>query len=141
MVNKRTLLLVAGIVWCLAGFNVARIGVVLYGEYLQVLNVVMSLVVFILFGMMFSKMTKKHTKRIGNYQGKQPLYKFFNVQSYCIMVFMMSFGIWLRHSGLCPMRFIAVFYTGLGSALFLAGVLFIINWVKFQEQPLEFEQV
>ena len=29
-VNKRTLLLIAGIVWLLAGFNVARLGVLSY---------------------------------------------------------------------------------------------------------------
>lgn len=43
-----------------------------------------------------------------------------------IMVFMMSGGIWLRSSGLAPDVFIAVFYTGLGCALALAGILFWI---------------
>ena len=34
----------------------------------------------------------------------------------------------LRASGLAPERFIAVFYTGLGAALLLAGVLFGRNY-------------
>lgn len=131
MINRRTLLLIAGIVWSIAGFNVARIGLMLYLQYLKVLNIILSIVVFCLFGMMFFKMTKKHTKRILSYQDKQPFYKFFDVKSYCIMVFMMTFGIVLRYSGLVPFRFIAVFYSGLGCALFSAGIVFLINYLKF----------
>ena len=41
------------------------------------------------------------------------------------MVFMIGLGIALRSTGIAPDRFIAVFYTGLGSALTLAGILFI----------------
>lgn len=131
MVNKRTLLLIAGIVWVIAGFNVARIGFVLYLEYLGVINIILSVVVYVLFGMMFFKMTKKHTKRILLYQKKQPFYKFFDIKAYCIMAFMMTFGIGLRYSGLIPFKFIAVFYSGLGCALFSAGVLFFINYLRF----------
>lgn len=61
-VRKRTLLLIAGIVWMIAGFNVARLGVMSYMNverkwYLYL----MSIVVFLLFGLMFFKMSKKHT--------------------------------------------------------------------------------
>lgn len=40
------------------------------------------------------------------------------------MAVMMGGGIWLRSSGLVPDIFIAVFYTGLGCALTMAGILF-----------------
>ena len=40
----------------------------------------------------------------------------------------MTGGIWLRASGIAPERFIAVFYTGLGAALLLAGLLFGRNF-------------
>ena len=46
------------------------------------------------------------------------------------MAFMMTFGIGLRVSGLCPDLFIAVFYTGLGTALFLAGASFACNYFQ-----------
>jgi len=42
----------------------------------------------------------------------------------------MTGGIGLRVSGLAPERFIAVFYTGLGAALLLAGLLFGRNFIK-----------
>ena len=44
------------------------------------------------------------------------------------MAVMMTGGIGLRLSGLVPERFIAVFYTGLGAALLLAGLLFGRNF-------------
>lgn len=46
------------------------------------------------------------------------------------MAVMMTGGIGLRASGLAPERFIAVFYTGLGAALLLAGLLFGRNFGK-----------
>lgn len=46
------------------------------------------------------------------------------------MAFMMGGGLWLRSSGLVPPIFIAVFYTGLGIALALAGVLFLYQFIK-----------
>lgn len=41
---------------------------------------------------------------------------------------MMTGGIVLRTSGFAPERFIAVFYTGLGASLLLAGLLFGSNF-------------
>lgn len=46
------------------------------------------------------------------------------------MAVMMSGGIGLRVSGLVPERLIAVFYTGLGASLLLAGLLFGGNFGK-----------
>ena len=51
--------------------------------------------------------------------------KFFDIKSFIIMAVMMSGGIYLRASSLAPERFIAVFYTGLGSSLLLAGILLV----------------
>ena len=46
------------------------------------------------------------------------------------MAFMMTGGIYLRVSGLGLEHFIAVFYTGLGASLLLAGVLFGRNYFR-----------
>lgn len=43
---------------------------------------------------------------------------------------MMTFGIVLRATNIAPEQFIAVFYTGLGSALTLAGLLFGYHFAK-----------
>ena len=130
-IKKEGLLLLAGIVWLAAGFNILRIGIISYRNYVNALNVLLSVLVFVLFWVMvFNRLVKKHTVRIVNYQEeKQFFLKFFDVKSFCIMAFMMTFGIGLRVSGICPEVFIAVFYTGLGAAIFLAGFLFSWNYL------------
>ena len=55
----------------------------------------------------------------------------FNRQAYCIMAFMMTFGIGLRVSGLVPEVFIAVFYSGLGLSLIIAGLGFCRQFIKY----------
>lgn len=129
-VKKRTLLAIAGCVWLIAGFNVARLGILAYMNMeITFVHILISLAVFCAFGFMFYKMSMKHTRRIKGYaEPTRPFWNFFDLKAYCIMAFMMGGGIWLRYSGLVPEVFIAVFYTGLGCALAGAGVLF---WVMF----------
>ena len=129
--KKRTLLAVAGCVWLIAGVNVARLGVLAYTNISQIkiLHIFLSLAVFCAFGLMFFKMSIRHTKRIKGYAEEFRLvWHFFDFKAYVIMAVMMGGGFWLRSSGLVPEVFIAVFYTGLGCALALAGILF---WIKF----------
>lgn len=46
-VSKRTLLVIAGIVWMIAGFNVARLGILSYGVIkIFWYNIILSAVVF-----------------------------------------------------------------------------------------------
>ena len=112
-INKKHLLLLAGIIWAVAGFNILRIGILSYRGNVTLLNLFLSCVIFAAFWfLVFDKLVRKHTFRILNYQEeKQFFLKFFDIKSFCIMAFMMTFGIGLRVSGLCPDLFIAVFYT------------------------------
>lgn len=133
-VKKRTLLLIACIVWSIAGFNIVRIGVLAYPPYFTVVNILLSIVVFSIFQyFIFGKLVKKHTKRIHEYEEeKQFFLKFFDVKSFIIMAVMMTGGILLRSSNIAPDVFIAVFYTGLGASLLLAGLLFGKNFLTYQ---------
>lgn len=79
----------------------------------------------------FGKLVKRHTARIQAYEEEGQFFlKFFDKRSFAVMAVMMTGGIGLRASGLAPERFIAVFYTGLGASLLLAGLLFGRNWVR-----------
>ncbi len=129
-VKKQTLLLLAALIWGIAGFNILRIGIVSYAGYTGILNFALSVVVFLLFqAFIFGPLVRRHTTRILGYtEEKQFFLNFFDGKSFLIMAFMMTFGIGLRASGLSPVRFIAVFYTGLGAVLFLAGLLFGRNY-------------
>lgn len=131
-VKKKTLLLIAGIVWMIAGFNIARLGVLSYMNierkwYLYLL----SIVVFCVFGFMFLKMSKKHTKRIFGYEEYRPFWHFFDLKAYLIMTCMMGGGIGFRIAGIFPDIFIAFFYSGLGLALASAGVMFTRNYLLY----------
>lgn len=129
-VKKRTLLLIAGIVWLIAGFNVARLGILSFGLVEKIWYLyALTILIFMIFGRMFFSMSEKHTKRILAYEDKRPFWNFFDLKSYLIMVFMMTMGIGLRKANILPEFFIAFFYTGLGLALALAGIIFIYNYI------------
>lgn len=135
-VKKRTLPAVAGCVWLIAGINVARLGLLAYSiiPRIKIIHILLSMAVFGAFGLMFFKISIKHTKRIKGYEKEfHPFWRFFDLKSYIIMAVMMGGGIWLRASGLVPEVFIAVFYSGLGCALALAGVLFWIMFFLFRK--------
>ena len=91
----------------------------------------MSLFVFLLFGFMFFQMSKKHTNRILGYEAYRPFWHFFDFKAYVIMTCMMSGGIGFRAAGIFPEKFIAFFYSGLGLALALAGVMFTKNYLFY----------
>lgn len=129
-VKRNTLLLLACLVWSAAGFNILCIGLMVYPAYANVLNCLLSVLVFVVFQrFIFGKLVKKHTARISAYLEEQLFFlKFFDRKAFAIMAVMMIGGIGLRASGLAPERFIAVFYTGLGASLLAAGLLFGRNY-------------
>jgi len=138
-VHKHTLILIAGIVWAIAGFNIVRIGLIAYQGNFIWWRALLSAAVYMVFQVfIFGKMVKKHTERILQYEDeRQNVFRFFDTRSYLIMAFMMTLGIGLRVSGIVSNGFIAYFYTGLGASLLTAGVLFIVNYVLIVSQKRE----
>ena len=68
-INKKHLLLLAGIIWAIAGFNILRIGILSYRGNVTLLNLFLSCVIFAAFWfLVFDKLVRKHTFRILNYQ-------------------------------------------------------------------------
>ncbi|MBS5938232.1 hypothetical protein E5347_07510 [Clostridium sartagoforme] len=132
MIKKNSLLFLAGLVWSIAGYNVLNIGYQAYKENVSIILVALSVTIFLLFkNKIFGNMVEKHTKRITEYRNdKQWFWKFFDIKSFAIMAFMMSFGIIVRVNNLAPESFIAFFYTGLGSALLFSGLKFISNYLR-----------
>lgn len=96
-----------------------------------------AVAVFALFHMkIFSKMVAKHSDRIAAYEDdKIGFWRFFDASGYIMMAIMMSGGISLRTFGLVPMWFIAFFYTGLGIALALSGVSFLVRFARRSGTP------
>lgn len=131
MVKNTTLLLIACLVWSAAGFNVLRLGIIEYPPFVSAVNILLSAAVFTVFQIfIFGRLVKKHTKRIDGYGDERQLFiKFFDVKSFIIMAVMITGGILLRSLHIAPPIFIAVFYTGLGASLLLAGILFGRNFL------------
>ncbi len=127
MIPKKYLLLLAGLVWGAAGFNILRLGLLAYVGLVKPLYLLLSAAVFVIFQkMVFGKLVQKHTARILAYEApKVCFWHFFDRKSFIIMAFMMTMGISLRKFSLVPIDFIAFFYTGLGASLLLAGILFL----------------
>lgn len=132
-VRAKYLLLIAAAVWVTAGINILRLGVIacLDGDAAPWLLVIGIPVVFIAFHCMFSRLVGKHADRIRSYgEEKMHVLRFFDVKGYIIMAVMMGGGISLRVFGIVPGWFVAFFYTGLGAALTLAGIGFLVHYVK-----------
>ena len=141
-VSKRTLLLVAGLVWGFAGlrvFTLGRVDVVLNKVNIFI-SVVFSIAIFyIFFNFIFKKIFTKHAKRIINSKlQKQCLFSFFDVKGYIVMGCMMTFGIVIRNLGVLNPTLLGNFYMGLGAALFLAGLTFLISSIKFEETKAKY---
>ena len=131
-VHKNTLILIAGIVWAIAGFNIVRIGLAAYHGNFTWWRGLLSVAVYGAFQLLvFGKMVRTHTDRILQYEEEQQnFFRFFDTRGYIIMAFMMTLGIGLRASGIVPDVYIAVFYAGLGASLLTAGVLFIASYIR-----------
>ncbi len=128
-VPKERLILIAGIVWVLAGSMVSLVGLPLELRLAPAHLILLPLaaVIFVAFdSLVFSRLVRKHTHRIRSHPGDRlPVWRFFNASSWAVMAVMMGGGMSLRLSGAVPDWAIAFFYSGLGLALLLAGLRFV----------------
>jgi uncharacterized membrane protein YfcA len=128
-VAKNHLMLIAGVVWCVAGTMVTMVGVplLLRLEPLDPVLLPLAVVIFAVFYVfVFSRLVRKHTVRIRDRQeDRLPFWHFFNAASWIVMFVMMGGGMALRLSHAVPDWFIAFFYSGLGVALFICGLRFM----------------
>ena len=128
-VPKNLLILIAGLVWCVAGAMVCLVGLPLLFRLdpLDPALLPLAVVIFFVFYLfVFSRLVHKHTDRIrGRSEERLPVWHFFNASSWIVMFVMMGGGMALRLSHTAPDWFIAFFYSGLGVALFLCGLRFV----------------
>ena len=136
-VGRKTLMVVAGIVWTVAGANILRVGIGCWTLVPEnfVLMLLGAVAVFAAFHcMVFSKMFHKHRRRISQKGDSNCPMDFFDARGWIIMGFMITLGVAIRHYELMPLWFIAPFYTGLSSALMLTGVRFLLSGWTWKEK-------
>lgn len=136
-VRKQTLLAIAGVFWLIAGANVAIVGARAYAvaagevpEWVLWMLAAGSVAVFALFFIrIFKPYSAKHARRIDAMpDARTSALRFMDRKGYIMIAAMITLGAALRLSGFVPDWFIAFFYVGLGVALALTGVLFLIDW-------------
>lgn len=127
--KKRNLFIIDGILWLIAGIMVMKVGIpyLINDNKNFFIGLFATISVFLIFYIMiFSKYVNKHKNRILNdKREKMKIWEFFDKSSYFLMIFMMSFGMALRFSGLLPNFFFEFFYSGLGLALSISGISFL----------------
>lgn len=139
-VGKKTLFIIAGLIWGFAGFRVFSLGredVMASNTNLLISFLLASVVFFVFFKFIFSKMSRKHKKRIINSElEKHCVFSFFDFKSYIIMGVMIFGGITIRNLHIINPAWLGTFYMGLGVALFSAGISFLISFFKFEKAQL-----
>lgn len=124
-IKREKLLLLACLIWVGAGINILYMGSLSWQRIYWLYEVVGAGVVFYLFThFVFQPLVKKHCVRISKYNTLEKFYKFFDKQSFLIMIVMMAMGIAIRKLNLMPQLVMALFYTGLGCALLFSGLCF-----------------
>jgi hypothetical protein len=127
-VDKRILVLLAGMMWCGVGIMLISLAVSWLSPLGFRLNGIYYAAGFLAampvhhFG--FLKIANKNLRRLLPLTAKKCLFAFMTWKSYLIVLVMVSMGIFLRHSAL-PKRYLSVMYNGIGLALILSGIRYL----------------
>jgi len=134
-IPTKALILVAAIVWFVAGAAVTSVGVTAASEPWTLLMGAVFFAVLIAFFILFLRIARKQIRRIQSYTEElTEVFKFFDAQSYIIMAVMIFLGAALRISLLIPDAAIACFYSGLGVALIASSIYYMVTFVATCEQ-------
>jgi hypothetical protein len=127
-VPKSTLLLIAGVMWIMVGILLDGLAYSWlrserrdYALLALIVGFVCSLVIHH-FG--FLRIVDKNLGRILPMEGRRCIFSFMSWKSYLLIIIMSLMGILLRHS-LIPKLYLAVLYTGIGTALILSSVRYL----------------
>lgn len=126
--KETTLTTLNGIIWLVAGVNVVRIGVLTWAalDGASAWLIVGCMLTLAAFSMMFVKMVFKNVRRIHQIPPeRRKVWNCMPLKSFLIMAFMIALGVTMRNMPQVPREFIAFFYVGLGTALSVAGVVYL----------------
>ena len=124
-VDKKILILLAGLMWCGVGIMLICFAVTWLnryngeGKFLFYAAGFLAAMPIHHFG--FLKIADKNLNRLLPMKEKQCVFAFMTWKSYIIVLIMVSMGIGLRHSSI-PKQYLSILYNGIGLALFLSGI-------------------
>ena len=132
-VDKKILVLLPGLMWCGVGIMLIHYAVLWLLPYPAKQQILFYSAGFLAsmpihhFG--FLKIADKNLSRLLTITEKRNVFSFMTWKSYLIVVFMVSLGIFLRHSAI-PKLYLSVLYNGIGFALFLSGIRYFRYFFK-----------
>jgi hypothetical protein len=127
-VDKRVLVLLAGLMWCGVGVMLVRFAITWLsqlrsgGAGLYYAAGFLAAMPIHHFG--FLKIADKNLNRLMPLAEKKCIFSFMTWKSYIIVLVMVSMGIGLRHSSI-PKQYLSILYNGIGLALFLSGIRYL----------------
>ncbi len=127
-VDRKYLILIAGVVWCGVGIMLISFALTWLKNYEGPVNYMFYIASFVLampvhhFG--FLKLADKNLKRLLPLGEKKCLFSFITWKSYLIIIVMVILGITLRHLHI-PKQYLSIIYNGIGLALFLSGFRYL----------------
>jgi hypothetical protein len=127
-VDKRVLVLLAGLMWCGVGVMLVRFAIVwlsplgFRGGGLYYAAGFLAAMPIHHFG--FLRIADKNLNRLMPLTDKRCIFSFMTWRSYLIVLVMVSMGIGLRHSSI-PKQYLSILYNGIGLALFLSGIRYL----------------
>lgn len=126
------MLLLAGLVWIIGGSAVLRISIIAAQQGYNGWSAAVTLGFYVLFHLViFGPLVKKHTARIiGSKESRAYFWTFFDAKSWAMMFIMMAMGTSLRLFAILPTWWIAAIYGGIGFALCVAGLNFVLNYLR-----------
>ncbi len=137
-VHKNILILIAGVLWSgvgiLLNFFASR-----WYHILSQNELIIAIIVGVLLGTAisyfgFSGLAQKNIDRINLYKNKVCMWAFQKWQSYILIIFMISLGIFMRTSGFVPKIILTPLYIGIGFALFTASFKYYIFLFKINRK-------
>jgi len=133
-VSKRTLLLIAGCVWTLAGGILITRGLIklIISDHLLWLELILATLFGIVFYLvLFARISAKHINRITLIKVEDPcFFSFFNFRSYLMMAIMITGGITLRKLNVINPDILYSFFLAMGLPLLISAYRFFYSWVK-----------
>ena len=126
-VSRYWLIALAGLMWSIVGVMLCRLAYIWLSAIplqrsvpMGMLGIIFSLAVY---RYKFSKIALKNIDRLCLMSDKSCFFAFQAWYAYLIIMVMIALGITLRHSSI-PKHYLAVLYTAIGGALFLASFHF-----------------
>ncbi len=132
-VDKRVLVLLAGLTWCGVGIMLMRFAFIWLAPVGFRVTAPFFGAGFLAampihhFG--FLKIADKNLSRLVPLTSKRCVFSFMTWKSYLIVLVMVTMGIALRHSSI-PKLYLSVLYNGIGLALFLSGIRYLRFFVQ-----------